>query len=319
MADPHPEIQLLELAEAQFGLLTSRQLRELGFGTHAFDDRVGGRHWERITDEVLRRAGAPSGRGTAVLAPVLDAGPGAVLSHSSAAAWWGVKACDPDPVHVTRTSRSVRRPHGARLHTVRDLPTAWVTTLDFVPIVRPELLALQLFAQFSFDKAERRVDTMWSLRLLSGPSMIGFLDQFGARGRNGCTPFRRYLEVRGPGYVPPSSGLESRARSILKSAGLAFRVEVHTGGASWVGRVDLRHDDLPVILEVQSERYHAALCNRRDDAVRVEALEDAGFVVAEVWDSQVWDRPWEVVRSAQTAIRVARSRAASDPASVPRN
>ena len=130
--DQHPDEPLRRLVEAQLGLLTSRQLRELGFGAHSFDDRVNGRHWQRISDEVMRRAGTPAGRGSAILVPVLD--------------------------------------------TVRELRPEWVTTLDPVPIVRPPLLALQLFAQHRFDTAERRVDTIWSLRL-SALEYAGFVEQ----------------------------------------------------------------------------------------------------------------------------------------------
>ena len=69
---------------------------------------------------------------------------------------------------------------------------------------------------------------------------------------------------------------------------------MNSGGEMWAGRVDFRHEVQPVILEVQSERYHAALSFRRDDEERRARLEDAGFVVVEAWDRQVWHAPGEV-------------------------
>jgi len=300
--------QVIQLAAAQFGLLTSRQLRDLGFGPHAFDDRVAGRHWERVTDEVLRRAGSSRDRGQLALAAVLDAGPGAVLSHSSAASWWGLKGCRLLPLHVTSTSRSSRRPDVEVLHTVRELHDDWTTTLDRIPIVRPQLLALQLFAQFRAERAERFVDAMWSMRLLSGPALSTFLDEVGARGRDGTAGLRRYVEQRGESYVPPASGLEGRARSILRDAGFEMRPEVDLGQAHWVGRVDLLHVELPLVVEVQSERFHAALCDRRADSVRAERLAESGFELVEIWDTQVWHRPWEVVRAVHLGARAARRR-----------
>lgn len=308
---------LLPLAESQHGLITATQLRDLGFGPHAFADRAGSAQWVALTDEVLRRAGAPESRGQLALGAVLDAGPGAALAYSSAAAWWHVPGTELEPLHVVRARRTQRRPQVAHLHTVRLLPERWTTVLDGVPIVRPELLAMQLFAQYRFERAERHVDALWSLRLLSGPSLRAFVDEMGARGRNGIGGLRRYLDERGDGYVPPASGLEGRAIKILAEAGIPMRRQVDSGGPAWTGRVDLRHEVEPVIAEVQSERYHLALSDRRDDEARHAALAAAGFQVVELWDSQVWHRPREVVELVRLAVL--RARGASPTRSVHRN
>jgi very-short-patch-repair endonuclease len=70
-----------------------------------------------------------------------------------------------------------------------------------------------------------------------------------------------------------------------------------------VGRVDFRDAHLPLIVEVQSEHYHSALVDREHDARRLAALRDAGFVVVEVSEEQVWHRPAEVVEAVRSARR----------------
>jgi very-short-patch-repair endonuclease len=45
-----------------------------------------------------------------------------------------------------------------------------------------------------------------------------------------------------------------------------------------------------------SEAFHAALSYERDDKVRREKLEADGFVVKEIWDTDVWTRPDLVVK-----------------------
>lgn len=302
-----PADVVLQLAASQYGLVSATQLRQLGVGPNGFRDRSLGRDWDALTDEVLRRVGAPAGRGQSAMLAVLDAGPGAALSHSCGASWWRVPGCQLDPSHVTRTSRTRRHPVVAHLHTVRSMPSRWVTVLDGVPVARPELLAVQLFAQYRYERAERYVDALWSLRLLSGPSLERFVDEMGARGRNGIGGARTFLEERGVDYVPPATGLEGRAVRILDAAGIPMRRQVDTGGTCWTGRVDLRHEHDPVIVEVQSERYHRALSSRADDQARRQALEQAGFWVVEVWEEQVWFRPNEVVELVRTAVRDARS------------
>jgi very-short-patch-repair endonuclease len=70
-----------------------------------------------------------------------------------------------------------------------------------------------------------------------------------------------------------------------------------------VGRVDFRATDLPLIVEVQSETYHTALTDVRDDEVRLAALRAAGFTVVEVTDAQVWHQPDEVVARIREVVR----------------
>jgi len=251
--------------------------------------------------------GAPDTDALEVAAAVLDAGPGARLSHASGGNWWGLTGCPLRPFQACRTGSSRRGSALCRIHEVRELPEDWTTELRGIPVVRPELLALQLFATSSFGRAERLVERMWSDRLLSGPSLQRLLDSFGSRGRNGTAGLRAYLDARGDAYVPAATGVEARAMQILRGAGLVFRRQVDSGGERWSGRVDLRHAVLPAILEVQSQRHHRALTDSNDDAERRARLERDGFVVAELWDTTVWTRPDEVVRIANRLLADARS------------
>ena len=296
---------ILELAERQHGLVARRQLRALGMDRRSVRRLEFGPGWAALSDEVLRRSGSPDSHAQRLLASVLDAGPGAFLSHLPAGSWWGIGGCFRYPAHVVRTSRSNRCTELAELHIVRELPAHWTTVLEGVPVVRPELLALHLFAVCSEERAERLVETLWSMRLLSGASIERFLSELGRSGRNGTAGLRRYLEPRGPGYVPSATGVEARVRQILRDAGIELRAQVDSGGENWTGRVDFRHEHVRFILEVQSERYHGALVDREADRRRIAQLRADGFVVGEVTDTQVWTKPWEVVDTARAGIGAA--------------
>ena len=291
-----------ELAATHHGAVARRELRAHGCShdqvRHLFDSP----RWRRWTDEVAVLVGAPHTDAQEIAAAVLDAGTGARLSHASAGNWWGLSGCPLRPVQVCRTGSSRRGSTLCRIHEVRTLPEEWTTELRGIPVVRPELLALQLFATSTFGRAERLVERMWSDRLLSGPSLQRLLDSYGSRGRNGSAGLRAYLDARGDAYVPAATGVESRAVQILRGAGLDFRRQVDSGGDRWSGRVDLRHEFLPAILEVQSQRHHRALTDVRDDAARRARLEADGFVVAELWDTTIWTRPDEVIRIAERLL-----------------
>ena len=141
------------------------------------------------------------------------------------------------------------------------------------------------------------VDNAWSARLVSGPTLHSMLRELAQRGRPGIRVMREVLLTRGLDYVPPASNLEARAIKLLADGGLpAMRRQVDTGDAhGWIGRVDLRDTELPLILEIQSERFHSSLVDRQLDATRIERLERAGFVVVEVTELQVWHKPHEVL------------------------
>ena len=63
---------------------------------------------------------------------------------------------------------------------------------------------------------------------------------------------------------------------------------------------------MPLILEVQSERFHSSLIDQQLDAHRIERLERAGHVVVQVTDVQAWHGPpkwWGRCATAGDALR----------------
>jgi hypothetical protein len=152
------------------------------------------------------------------------------------------------------------------------------------------------------------VDNAWADRLVSGSTLHSMLDELAQRGRPGIRVMRQVLATRGSDYVPPASNLEARVSKILAGGGIPpMRRQVNTGDeVGWIGRVDLRDEVLPLILEVQSERFHSSLIDQQLDAHRIDRLKRAGFVVVQVTDVQVWHKPHELLG----AVRDGRQRAA---------
>ena len=296
----------VDLAERQHGVVALWQAPMAGLSTKEGWARLTRGSWTRVSDEVFRRTGSHGGRAQDAMAGVLDAGPGAVLADVSGAAWWRVPGPQLQPVRVVRQSRSHRTGSLAVISTVRELPDRWVTTLDGIPIARPELVALQLFASQPYERAERWVERMWSMRLLSGRSIDRFLDDHGRRGRNGTAALREYLAPRGVGYVPPASNTESRTKQVLAKVGIVVDCQIDTGDdAHWTGRVDFRVRGTNLLIEVQSEFHHAALVDLEADRLRLHGLRAAGFIAVEATDTEVFHRPDVVVRRVRNAIRSA--------------
>lgn len=296
------------LAAAHHGVVARRQLHEAGCSERSIRRLFDHPRWEVLTDQVIHLVGTPTTAQMQLVAAVLDAGPDAFVSHLSAANRFGLTGCALRPFTIVRLSSTTRTTALATVHRVRRLPPRWLTESDAIPIVRPELLAMQLFAVCRFERAERLVERLWADRLLSGASLASLLDEYGARGRNGIGGLRRYVEERGPGYTPTASGVESRALQLFRDAGLDFRRQVDSGGAMWSGRVDFLHATLPLVVEIQSERHHSALTDRRADAERRAALVAAGFDVLELTDTLIWTDPAEVLRRVTAALEATRRR-----------
>ena len=306
---PYGDPTARRLAEAQHGLVTRTQLREHGLSQHQLTN-LGASHgrWIRLTDEVMRLRGSPGTVEQRTLAAVLDAGPGARLSSSSSGSWWGLQGCALEPFHVATTASTRRRSSLSTVHRVRFLPDRWTAVHRGVPTVRPELLALQLFAVSRFERGERLVDRLWSMRLFSGTSLARFLSEVPLRGVRGSAHLRRYFDRRGADYRPPDSGLESRFDQIARAEGIVFRRQVDLGSDEhWTGRVDFLHEDRPLVVEIQSEVHHSSLLDRESDRNRLQALRAAGLTVVEITDTMVWTAPRSVIAAVRQGLRAAGS------------
>lgn len=219
-----------------------------------------------------------------------------MISHHCANRWWGHPGSSLEPVAAVTTSSSRRTSSLATVRRVVVLHERATTTLDGIPIVRPEMLAMQLFDVCRYERAERLVEWLWGQRLLSGPSIHSFIEVVGARGKNGTAGLRRYLSVRPVDYVPAASGVEARAMQLFEAGDVPMRRQVDVGSTEWTGRVDFLHEVLPIVVEIQSARYHAALVDEVADQRRKDRLRADGFEIVELTDDDVWSRPWSVVQ-----------------------
>src|SRR5213083_1966840 len=104
------EVRIAELARRQHGVVARWQLAELGLSSDAISHRIASGRLHRLHPGVYavgHRAFPPEG---GWMAAVLAAGEGAVLSHASAGALWGLRPAPRRPEITTpRSSRSTPR------------------------------------------------------------------------------------------------------------------------------------------------------------------------------------------------------------------
>jgi hypothetical protein len=153
-----PASAIAALAEAQYGVVTRDQLRDRGLTDGAVDRRVRSRRLHRLYRGVYavgHRVLTVEGRW---MAAALAAGPGAALSHASAAAAWDLRRPGGviDVSVPTRGGRTGRQ--GMRLHRRGALTLADVTTLRGIPVTTPARTIVDLSHELKGRPLEHLID-----------------------------------------------------------------------------------------------------------------------------------------------------------------
>lgn len=240
------------------------------------------------------------------MAAVLEGGPGTVVSHTAAAALWGIPGFGFGALEVSRQRDASKRPVPAvRNHWPRYLPGTHVTEVARIPVTSLARTVFDLAGHERPQRIERAVDTLVSRSPALLVNLHRLLDELAAQGRGGVRVMRSLLEVRPVGSVAPASGLEARVQRILADAGEPpLELQVDVGGHEWIGRVDFADRSIGLLVEVDSNRHHTSRIDRERDRQRDEALYAAGWrLVIRLTEEQVWYRPWEVVAAVREARR----------------
>ena len=194
------------------------------------------------------------------MAAVLDSPPGAVVSHTSAAAYWDIPGFSlSQPFHVTIPRQGVSRRHRlAVVHYQKDFPLDHVVWLRDIPVASPALTIFHLAGSIHPAKTERALDNAWAMNLVNLPVLESLLDRLAARGRNGIRLMRELIGVRTEDFVPPESGNEARFLALCREGGLPLaRRQVVLGNHMAIGRVDFHYEDVGGVVEILSRRYHS--------------------------------------------------------------
>ena len=161
---PTPDAEIAEIAARRHGVVSRAELAVLGLDRFAIARRVkGGRL--HVVHRGVYAVGHPrlTGRGR-WLAAVLACGEGAVLSHRSAAALWGLRPTAAAKVDVTVARESGWRTRGG-IAVHRPRLAAPATSVDGIPVTTPGRTLLDLATVLQRRPLEKAAELAEALRL----------------------------------------------------------------------------------------------------------------------------------------------------------
>lgn len=285
-----------ELAGRQHGVVSRRQLRALGLGNRAIDERIASGYLLplfRGAFAVGHRAIERQGR---MLAAVLACEEGTVLSHGSAAELLGLWDKRLPAIEVIPPDWSGRKIDGIRWHRVRlPLPDEYEIRHG-IPCTNVSRTVIDMAGRSGWGQLRRLVEQAAILRELE----VEQIDLILSRGRRRGAPRLRAILAPWRGTAEPRprlrSPLEARLLPRLIEAGLPApetNVRIHVEGRAL--EVDLLWEKQRLAIETDGEKTHGTSAAFQRDRLRDQLLVAAGYRTARVTWAQVRDEPNAVI------------------------
>lgn len=263
---------LASLAANQHGIVEYDQLLRLGFTRREVNGMVTQRRLHRIHRGVYQVGHSRlTGEGR-YMAAVLACGPGAVLSHWSAAALWGLLR-PREPVVTVWAPRHRRGRKSVKVHWTLELDPRDATIRDGIPVTTVPRTVLDL-AALGDERMLERVTNQADRGGWLGPGILADLHER-HRGRNGIAAFRAATANLTPQTRRTQSDLEVAFLALCRKHGLpepvmnaellGFRVDAHFAGTQFVVELD-SYDYHRTPVEFDRDR-------RRDAVLKLERYE----------------------------------------------
>jgi very-short-patch-repair endonuclease len=257
---------IARVSKRQHGVITRAQLLEIGVTPRAVEHRVQVGRLHRIHRGVYAVGHAALTTEATFLSAVFAMAPAALLSHHAAAAMWGIRKPRRGDVDVIVVGRDVRSRPGIRVHQAGEIWEDDIAERDGIPVTSPARTILDLASVLSEHHLKRALAKAEVEGRLTHAQLRRQLE------RHPRAKGRRTLErVLDAGASRTRSALEAEVAELTGATRINRIVAGH--------EVDLYFPDRSLIVEVDSERFHAAsptqllLDAEKDGRLRASGME----------------------------------------------
>jgi len=266
------DLVIARIAARQHWVISGHQLLAAGLSNKAIAVRVSDGRLYRVHRGVYGVGGPPRTATAWRMAAVLAVGRGALVSHRSAAAAWGIRGTARAAVDVVALGRCRRQREGITVHVTRTLHPEDRAVVDRVPTTSLARTLLDLAEVVGPTALRRAYDRAEHLRLLDARSLDLTIAR--ANGRRGVSALRA---VREHDPVPGSrtkSELERLFLDLVRDGRLPMPlVNVHVEGYE----IDAFWPDAKLAVELQSWTYHRNPATFERDHQKAARLKAAGY------------------------------------------
>lgn len=274
-----PDAAIAVIASRQYGAVARRQLLAAGVGESAVDHRIG-TILHPVHAGVYAVGHAKLTTEGRWLAAVLACGPGAALSHRSAAALRDLRASWRGYLEVS-APRSVKGVEGVIVHRPRRIERTLCRGIPVTPVGRTIVDLADVVSARTLRAVLERAEIL----RLDGPAVA-------IPGRRGYGRLVAALAEHGPIVTFTRSELERAFLDICREAGVP---KPRANGFIEGMEVDASWPELRVAVEIDSWKYHGTRTAYRRDRRRSTALQLAGWKIVRFTDVDIeYDRPYVV-------------------------
>lgn len=284
------------LARAQHGVVARRQLLALGLSPQAIQHRMDAGRLHRVERGVYAVGRPALNQHGKWMAATLSGGPGAVLSHRSAAALWGVCPDSGARISITIPERSHRKRPRLFVHRRPGLRSSDTTKCLGIPLTTIACTLVDIALDLERSELERAINEADRLGLVDPPALMKALDRYPSQP--GVGRLRAVLDRRT--FRLTDSELERRFLALVAAAGLPMPMTQQRVNGF---RVDFFWPDLGLVVETDGLTYHRTPAQQAKDRLRDQAHTAAGLASLRFIHAQVRFEPDYVSSTLASVLR----------------
>jgi hypothetical protein len=234
-------------------------------------------------------------------AAVLACGGGAVLSHRSAAALWGIRPERSAAIDVTAPNRRGRQPAGIAAHRNGALPAADLACVRGIPCTGVARTLLDLAGIERVKHLEGAIAEAQRRGVFDLSECLGLIGR--SRGRRGVAVLRGLISELDPNVARTRSELERMFLALCRQAGVPppqVNYAIDVSGGTVLG--DFVWPDRRWVVETDGRETHGTPSAFESDRLRDQRLNVAGWHVLRCTWLQVESKASELRQTLRTLI-----------------
>jgi hypothetical protein len=291
------ETRIVEIGRRQHGVVSRRQLLELGVGASAIGRRCASGRLRVVHDGIYAFGPQPLSERGRIIAALLAIGPDPLLSHHSSAARQDLLAA-PSVVHVSISTRVHRRLVGVVVHRPRRIDPEDRIRVDGLPMTSVPRTVLDLAEFLPAHRLATVVDAADRNGVFDFVAIEGAMRRY--RGHRGV---KRLRGIIGSYVSTPraNEGIERKFQLLLHEFGLPIpELNVLVEGLI----VDCWWPNARFVVELDSREWHRTWRAHERDRKSDAALLRAGIRSLRITHHRIRHEPQEVARDIAAGLRI---------------